>query len=120
MLLWLPRLLLWSFLIEFLFKFDEKCSSGCFASSCGHFLVTSYANLFQNDPLVALPPLVVASNSVLIQIRYEFITYCFAFLKDILFCCCSQEEAYGFIQSDFQFEAKVLNADITHPVRRRI
>ena len=64
MLLWLPRLRLWSFLTHFvfksdtnctygflgsscggfLFKIDLKCSSCCIASSCSRFLFTSHSN----------------------------------------------------------------------------
>ena len=68
MLLLLPCLLLWSFLIQFLFNHDAKCSSGCLASSCGRFLFNSYSNLMKNAPLAALPPPVVISYSLLIQI----------------------------------------------------
>ena len=56
MLLWLPRLRPWSFLIHFLYKYDPKCSSGCLASSCCRFLFNSYSKLLQNVPLAALPP----------------------------------------------------------------
>ena len=69
MLLWLPWLLLWWFLIQFLFKTFAKCSSGCLASSCGGFSSKSYAKLMQNAPLAALPHLVAVSHSSLIQNR---------------------------------------------------
>ena len=77
MLLCLPRLLPWPFVIQFLSKLHEKCSSGSIASRCGRFLSNSYANLIQNVPLpdlpprdVALPPLiVVVSHTIFIQSR---------------------------------------------------
>ena len=43
------------FLIQFLFKIDEKCSHGCLAS-CGGPLLSSYSKLMQNAFMVALPP----------------------------------------------------------------
>ena len=70
MLFWLPCLLLWWFLIQliqFSFKIDAKCCSGCLASSCGGFLFNSYSKLMQNALLAALPPPVVVSYSALIQ-----------------------------------------------------
>ena len=67
MLFWLPCLLLWWFLIQFLFKIDAKCSLGCLASSSGRFLFSSYSKLVQTDLLAALPPPVVVSYLILIR-----------------------------------------------------
>ena len=67
MLFWLPCLLLWWFLIQFLFRFDAKCSSGCLASPCGGSLFNSYSKLIQTAPLAAFPLPVVVSHSILIQ-----------------------------------------------------
>ena len=67
MLFWLPWLILWWFLIQFLFKIDAKCSLGCLGSSCGGCLFNPYSNLIQNALLATLPPPVVVSYSILIQ-----------------------------------------------------
>ena len=75
MLLWLPCLVPWSFLIQFLFKFDAKCSSGCLASSRGRFSFNSYPNLMQNAPVDALPFIVVVSYSILIRIRWKMLLW---------------------------------------------
>ena len=61
-LIWLPRLLLGRFLIQFLFKIDTKCSSGCIACSCGGFLYNSYSELMQNVFLATWPPHPVLSS----------------------------------------------------------
>ena len=66
---WLPCILLWSFLIESLFKYDAISSLGCLASSCGRFfLLNSYSNMMQYPLMAALPPPVVVSYWSHIQI----------------------------------------------------
>ena len=72
---WLPCLLLWSSLIQFLFKSDAKSSSGCLASSCGRFLFNSYSKMMQNPLLAALSPPVVVSYSLLNQIWYKILSW---------------------------------------------
>ena len=67
MVIWLPWLLLWSFLIQFLLKIDAKLSSGCLGSSRGRFLFNSYLELMQYGPLAALSLPVVVSYSILIK-----------------------------------------------------
>jgi hypothetical protein len=49
---WLPCLLLCSFLIEFLFKYDAISSPGCLAS-LGGFVLNFYSNMMQHPLLVA-------------------------------------------------------------------
>jgi hypothetical protein len=58
MLCWLPRPLLWWFLLEFLFKIDAKFSTGSFVSSCGGLLLNYFSRLMPN----ALPHPVVVSH----------------------------------------------------------
>jgi hypothetical protein len=64
----LPCILLWSFLIESLFKYDAISSLGCLASPCGRFLLNSYSNMMQYPLMAALPPPVVVSYWSPIQI----------------------------------------------------
>ena len=61
-------LLQWSFLIEFLFKFEVISSPGCLASSSGRFLLNPYSNMMQYPLLAALPPPVVVSCWIPIRI----------------------------------------------------
>ena len=71
---WLPCLL-WSFLIEFLFKYYAISSPGCLASSLGGFVFNSFSNMMQYPPLVALHPPVVVSYWILIQIWCNILSW---------------------------------------------
>ena len=57
----------WWFLIQFLFRTDAKCSSGNLASSRGGFSFNTDSKLMQNALLSTLHPPVVVSYSILIQ-----------------------------------------------------
>jgi hypothetical protein len=59
---------LWSFLIEFRTKYAAISSPGCLASCCGRFLLNSYSNIKQYPLMAVLPPPVVVSYSIPIQI----------------------------------------------------
>ena len=76
MLFWLPCLLLWYFLIQFLSQIDAKCSSGKLASSSSGSLFNSYSKLMQNAHMAAWPPLVVV---FLFEIDAKCSSGCLAF-----------------------------------------
>ena len=59
---------LWSFLIEFRTKYAAISSPGCLASCCGRFLLNSYSNIKQYPLMAVLPPPVVVSYWIPIQI----------------------------------------------------
>jgi hypothetical protein len=64
----LPYLLPSVFLIEFLFKYNAITCPGCLAFSCGCFLANSNAKTMQYPLVAALPPPVVVSYWISMQI----------------------------------------------------
>ena len=80
----------WWFRIEFLFKYDAISSPCCLASSCGRFLLNPYSNMMRYPLLAALPPPVVVFYWIPIQIWCNILSWrpyllLWSFLIEVLF-----------------------------------
>ena len=83
---WLPWLLVRSFLFKSLFKYNAISSPGCLASAYVRFLLNPYLNMMRYLVLAALPPPVIVSLWIPIQIWCNILSWLPSWLPSLLVC----------------------------------